>query len=119
MNDFKNFKVYKDSQKLIVIIFRLTRKFSGDFYYLTDQMNRCALSIVLNIAEGSGKRSDKDFNRYIKNALGSASELSAALDVVYNLGLISKDEFEKLISEVDQIIKQLGGFSKFLSKVRD
>ena len=116
MNDFKNFKVYKDGQALVVLIFRLTRKFSKEFYYLSDQINRSTLSIVLNIAEGSGKSSDKDFNRYVKNALGSATELSAAIEAVYNLDLVTSDELEKTELEINSIIKQLGGFSKYLSR---
>ena len=79
-------------------------------------MNRAILSVVLNIAEGSAKNSRKDFNRYIKNSLGSATELMAALDIAKDFGLgVDKEhhEIEKLLSE---IIKQLGGFSKFLEK---
>ena len=116
MNDFKNFKVYKDGQALVVVIFRLTRRFSKEFYFLSDQINRSALSVVLNIAEGSGKNSDKDFNRYVKNALGSAAELSAAIEVAYNLELMTSNELEKIELEINSIIKQLGGFSKYLSQ---
>ena len=116
MNNFTNFKVYKDGQILVTEIFRLTRKFSKEFNFLSDQINRSALSIVLNIAEGSGKNSDKDFNRYVKNALGSATELSAAIETAHNLELLTKEELEKTELAINSIIKQLGGFSKYLSK---
>ena len=114
---FKEFKVYGDSKSLVVLVFRLTRKFPREFYYLSDQMNRCCLSIVLNIAEGAAKKSNKDFNRYVQNSLGSASELSAALDITRDFELASEKELWEIEDLLNQVIKQLGGFSKFLSKI--
>ncbi|MBI3442173.1 MAG: four helix bundle protein [Candidatus Sungbacteria bacterium] len=113
---FREFKVYRDAKTLVVQTFRLTRKFSREFYYLSDQINRSALSIVLNIAEGSAKGSDKDFNRYIKNSLGSATELSAAFEIAEDLRLITKEEYDTLDAEIQEVIKQLGGFSKYLRR---
>jgi len=113
---FKEFKVYKDTKQLIVRVFGLTRKFPREYYYLSDQVNRSALSIALNIAEGSAKSSDKDFNRYILNSLGSATELVAAIEIAGDLGLINSIELTTLISQIEEVIKQLGGFSKYLKK---
>ena len=113
---YKEFKIYKDSKLLTIIVFKLTRKFSKEFYYLSDQVNRSCLSIALNLAEGSAKQSNKDFNRYIQNSLGSATELSAALDIARDFNLINDKEFIEINSLLGEIIKQLGGFSKFLKK---
>lgn len=107
--------MYKDAKALVARIFQLTRKFPREFYYLSDQINRSALSIVLNIAEGSAKGSDKDFNRYIKNSLGSATELLAAFEVAEDLKLLDKEQRLMLDEQIQEIIKQLGGFSKYLS----
>ena len=112
---FKNFQVYKDSKTLVAVIFKLTRKFSRDFYYLSDQMNRSCLSIVLNIAEGSAKSSKRDFNRFIQNSLGSTSELSAALEIAKEFNLVTNAELSKAGNLLTVIGKQLGGFSKFLN----
>ena len=113
---FKDFKVYKDSKLLVANVFKLTRQFPKDFRYLADQINRCSLSIVLNIAEGSAKKSDKDFNRYIQNSLGSASELSAALEIVRDFNLVNISKVMEIEKSLTEIAKQLGGFSKFLTK---
>ena len=113
---FREFKVYQDAKALVARTFGVTRKFPRDFYYLTDQINRSALSIVLNIAEGSAKGSDKDFNRYIKNSLGSATELSAAFEIAEDLELVTKEKYKLLDTQIQEIIKQLGGFSKYLSR---
>ena len=108
---FRNFQVYKDAKGFNVKIFRVSKSFALE---LRSQIVRSALSIVLNIAEGSAKKSDKDFNRYIENALGSVNETVAALEVVLDIELISLDLFSELLTEAEAIAKQLGGLSKKL-----
>jgi four helix bundle protein len=117
MEDFRfvKFKVYADAKIFVKEIFGATSHFVAKFGYLSNQLNRAALSVVLNIAEGSGKKSDKDFNRYIQNALGSVHELYAALDVAKDLQLISEADFKKLTTLLSELRKQLGGLTKKLT----
>ncbi len=77
-------------------------------------MRNGSLSVVLNIAEGSAKRSDKDFNRYIENSLGSINETMAGYEVADKETLINKDEFKEAEERALNITNQLGGFSKKL-----
>ncbi len=109
-----NYPVYKDSKLLHHLTVHLVKKFSRDYYYLADQMKRAALSIILNIAEGAGKRSDKDFNRYLENALGSVSELGAAFDVALEEKLITDNDNHTALELIISIKNQLGGLSKKL-----
>jgi len=111
---FLEFEVYRDGKRFYQLIVVLCKKFPKEFYSLADQLRRCALSVILNIAEGSAKQSDKDFNRYIENALGSINEAVAALDVAVNNKLITEQEFTLLYELAENIAKQLGGFSKKL-----
>ncbi len=83
-------------------------------YSLKDQVRRASLSVVLNIAEGSDRESDKEFFRFIPLSLGSINEVVACLDVMYSTSLISRQNFNEMISECEEIAKQLGGFSKKL-----
>jgi four helix bundle protein len=92
----------------------LTKKFPREYWELGDQVRRCSLSICLNIAEGSAKRSDKDFNRFLEIALGSVNEAVAVLDIAQNEKLISRELFLKHFMQAEIITKQLGGFSKKL-----
>ena len=92
----------------------LTRNFPRDFNHLREQARRASLSAVLNIAEGSAKNSDKDFNRYLGNSLGSVNEVEACLEVAHYLRLISEDEFNQGSERYELIANQLGGFSKKL-----
>ena len=108
------FKVYQDAKNLHRKVVYLTKDYPREFLYLKDQLRRSSLSIILQIAEGSAKSSDKDFNRFIGIALGSANETGAGLDVSYGERLISQAEFEDALELCREIINELGGFSKKL-----
>lgn len=79
-----------------------------------NQITRASCSIVLNIAEGSGKSSAKDLNRYLDIALGSVYETLAGLDLLRDTGFLSMAEFERLRANLNSIANQLGGFKKKL-----
>lgn len=111
---FRHFKVYQDAKSLHKEIVLLANQFPRTYFYLVDQIKRSSLSIVLNIAEGSSKQSDKDFNRYIAIALGSVDETIASLEVAFDLKLISEEHFQMLERAYESICRQLGGLSKFL-----
>lgn len=76
------------------------------------------MSISLNIAEGSAKYSDKDFKRYVDNALGSSSECVACIDISRENKLISEGIYNEAINKLESIAKQLGGLSKKLRSSR-
>jgi four helix bundle protein len=112
---FQNFPVYNDIRKFIKDIFSMTSKFPIKYQYdLGSQIRRAAISILLNLAEGSGRNSDKDFNRFILIGLGSIYEVIAGLDISMDNELISKEEYQALYEKAESIKKQLGGLSKTL-----
>lgn len=112
---FLNWKVYQDAKQIIHSVLEITAKFpSVHRFGLGDQLNRSAISIILNIAEGSGKNSDPDMNHFFNIALGSLNETVAGLDIAHDNSLLSTDRFKKLKIELVQIGKQLNGFKKKL-----
>ena len=113
---FFQFQVYKDAKDLYQEILVVSEKIKAN-NSLKDQVYRSALSIVLNIAEGSAKKSDKDFARYLKISLGSVNELVACLNLMYNIGCLSKESYVKLFKSAGLIAKQLGGFIKKLNNI--
>jgi four helix bundle protein len=116
MNEFRftRFEVYQEAKCLHRKIVLVTRNFPLEFNYLKNQLRRCSLSTVLNIAEGSGKDSDKDFNRYIQNALGSINETAAGIDVSEMENLISGETKNELWNYALQVKQKLGALSKTL-----
>lgn len=113
---FRHFKVYQDAKLLHKEIVLLSNTFPKSYFYLIDQMKRSSLSILLNVAEGSSRQSDKDFNRYLAIALGSVDETLACLDVALTLELISEEQYEHFEKCYFHVCNQLGGFSKFFKK---
>lgn len=111
---FRNFRVYQDAKKLHIQTVILVNKFPRSYQYLSDQIKRSSLSIVLNIAEGSSKQSDRDFNRYLAISLGSVDETIASLEVAYDLSLLNSKQFIPFQEKYELISRQLGGFSKAL-----
>ncbi len=109
---FSDFTVYIKSKLLYGKILQLTEGIRD--FSLKDQSRRVGLSIVLNIAEGSAKRSDKEFSRFLQISLGSVNELYACLDIMQENSLINEKEFRELTQECQEVARQLGGFSKKL-----
>ncbi|RYZ44415.1 MAG: four helix bundle protein [Sphingobacteriales bacterium] len=101
-----------------VLLNRPTRPPSlAEKYALTQQIRRATYSIPLNIAEGSGKYTDKDFTRYLDNALGSAKEVEYALLLIVDLEYIQRDVFTNLNKSINEIIAMLISFINYLRKV--
>jgi len=111
---FLDFQVYKDAKIFYKQCVSLTRKFPRDYWELGDQLRRAAVSVCLNIAEGSAKYSDRDFKRFIENSLGSINEAVACLDIVFDNELISSNSLRDMKLLGESITKQLGGLSKKL-----
>jgi four helix bundle protein len=112
---FLDWKAYKDAKSLVKEIYSITRTFPQDFKYdIGSQINRSSTSVALNIAEGSGKNSDKDMGRFFDIAIGSTYETIAGLDMALDNQLISERKFIQLSEEFKSVARQLGGFKKRL-----
>lgn len=112
---FLNWKVYQDSKRLFSVMLKIVKKLPKEYRFeLGSQIIRCALSVVLNIAEGSGKTSDKELNRFIEISLGSVNELLASADLLKDNNFIKSEEFDEIHNMVSEISNQLGGFKKKL-----
>ena len=114
---FREFNVYKDAKKFIKKVYEATKEFPREENYgITAQIKNAAISIALNIAEGSDRGSDKEFNRFINIAKGSVNEVVAALDIASDNGYLKENSFESLVREAESIVKQLSSFSKKLKQ---
>lgn len=79
---------------------------------LTNQINRCAVSIVSNIAEGAGRNNKKEFNNFLGISLGSSCELETQLIIAGRLNYISEIEVEKSVAFIVEIQKMIFGLQK-------
>jgi len=89
--NFEKLEIWKLSLQVIKEVKKITKKFPlEERYVLVDQIKRAALSIGLNVAEGWGRKTKKDFGRFISNAIGSTLEVIACLKVAHNLGYLKE-----------------------------
>ncbi len=113
--NFLDWQVYKDAQDLVSFSLQIVKKLPKEHRFeLSSQLIRSSSSIVLNIAEGSGKSSKKDFSNFIDIALGSLYETIANVDILRINGLIESGDFEVIKEKSANIARQLGGFKKKL-----
>jgi len=115
MENFKDLKVWSKAHDLTLAVYKATRKFpKEEIYGLTSQTRRAAASIGANVAEGCGRRSDPEMNRFIQIARGSASELEYHLLLARDLGFTSEDEFKDLEAKVLEVQRMLASLSQRL-----
>ena len=114
---FLDWKVYQDSQNFFLDILRVVHRLPKEYRYeIGSQLNRAVLSVVLNIAEGSGKQSDKETNRFFEMALGSLYESVALPDTLAKMEILQENEREIFFQKMTEIGSQIGGFKKHLKK---
>lgn len=114
---FEKLEVWKDARQFISEVYRITTGFpSNERFGLTDQIRRAAVSIALNVAEGSTKGSDADFRRYLKIAQGSVNEVVTGFYIALDQKLINAKEFKVVYDFALKINAKLNAFVKSLSR---
>lgn len=112
MNSFRKLNVYVKSKKLVTDVYRLMRKFPKEEQYaLCDQLRRAVISIPSNLAEGSGRQSNKDQSHFYTIAYGSLMEVLAQMDIALELEYINKDDFAQLEIEIEELARMLSAMS--------
>lgn len=108
MHDYKKLKVWQDSVSLVTEIYLITKNFPKEEKYgLISQINRSAVSVPSNIAEGAGRNTNGEFKHFIGNAAGSLYELETQLIVAKNINYLKDVDFELLIEKIDVLKKML------------
>jgi four helix bundle protein len=108
MGDYKELLVWKQAHGFALEIYRTTRLFPDEERYgLVAQMRRAALSVVSNIAEGSGRQSDREQSRFLRIARGSVHEVQCQLLLSRDLGFIGSEKWLVLDGAVQEISKMI------------
>lgn len=115
MHNFKELKVWKLGMELSKLVFEITKTFPSEHKFgLASQIFRCAVSIPSNIAEGCGRKSDKELKQFISISLGSAFELETQIIIAKDVELITARQFETLSDRITEIQKMLNGLARSL-----
>ena len=113
MRNFRNYDIWKDSLNFVQEVYKLIKDLpSTEKYGLRSQITRSAVSIPSNIAEGAGRKSEKDFIRFLGVALGSSFELETQLIIAMNLNYIPKTKEDDVLKDLQSIQKRIYGFQR-------
>ncbi|KKR03950.1 MAG: S23 ribosomal protein [Parcubacteria group bacterium GW2011_GWF2_39_13b] len=114
---FERLEVWQLARKFTVKIYRLTKKFPKDeLFGLVSQLRRAAISIILNIAEGSDRKSDIDFRRFLRISLSSLEEVVSGLYISLDQNFMSQREFEELYENANELAAKLNALINKLNK---
>jgi len=118
MRNYKKLDVWQKSHNMFMFIKKnITIKFpKEERYEMTSQLQRAALSDPLNIVEGCGRFTDKDFAHFLDTSLGSVNETDCCCFAALELNYITKEDYEIINQQVNEVRAMLISFLKFLRK---
>lgn len=113
--NFRQYKVWNDAVAFASRVYKVTSEMPWfEKKGLCDQLQRAAVSISSNIAEGSAKPSNVEFAHFLDTSTGSAYEVETQLLIAKNVGYIDERIYESLLHDLQEIERQLVGFIRTL-----
>lgn len=112
---FEEIKAWQKAYDVTLLVYRITDdgRFAKDFG-LRDQIRRAAVSVMANIAEGHGRKSNSEFANFLNIARGSAHEVQSHLHVAVGLGYLEKEEFEAIYGTISEVSRMTLSLAKYL-----
>lgn len=108
MKSYKELIIWQKSIDLVKLIYSISSEFSQkEQYILTSQINRCAISIPSNIAEGWSRNSTKEFINFLYISRGSLAELETQTIIAKELGYLTDDKLMKIQEHINELGKML------------
>jgi len=115
---FEETPVWQESREFVNSIYTLlnSSKTLKSDYSLSDQLKRASYSIMLNIAEGFERGSNKDCAHFLDFAKGSAGEVRSIMYIMLDNKYITENQFKNMLLKIENISNQLSGFKTYLVK---
>ena len=113
---FEKLIVYQKAVAFADAVCNLTRDLPRGYFFLSDQLNRAALSIAANIAEGNGRFTKPDRKHFFGIARGSVQECVPLLELAVRQGLLVADRHQQLKADLEEIARMLSGLINALDK---
>lgn len=114
-HNFRKLTIWQEARKLVSVTYKITSEFPNtEIYGLSNQMQRCSVSIASNIAEGSARNSNKHFIQYLETALGSSFEWETQLICSFDLNYINEAIFEQNLEAIQKLQVMISNFKKTL-----
>jgi four helix bundle protein len=117
MRPHHNLDVWQKAVDFVIEVYKATEDFPKEERFgLTSQVRRAAVSIPANIAEGAGRKSEKEFLNFLSIAQGSASEVETELLIAFRLKYLDESKYNSLLESLDDIGRMLTGLSNHLKR---
>jgi len=115
---YRDLQVWQKAVDLAETVFKATENFpQREHFGLAAQIRKSTVSIASNIAEGSGRHTDKEFKHFLIMARGSTAELQTQMLIAMRVGYLGKDVYMTLSTQLNEIGKMLHGLKESLGKV--
>jgi four helix bundle protein len=119
MGNYRQLLVWKRAHTLALDVYRATQGFpTEERYGLTAQLRRAAVSVVSNIAEGSGRLGDREHIRFLRIARGSVSEVECQLLLSRDLGYLGSSAWTVLDEQSQDLARMLTGLIQSLGRAK-
>ena len=117
---FEDLIAWQKARDLARAIYQITQEgaFARDFG-LARQIQRAAVSIMSNIAEGFERSGRREFHQFLSTAKGSCAEVRSQLYVAFDIGYLMKSEFQRLLAQAEEVGRVVGGLRASVEKLRD
>ena len=117
LKSYRDLEVWQKAMDLVVACYQTTKKFpKNEVYGLINQLQRAAVSIPANIAEGRERQHSKEFIQHLSIAYGSLAELETHIQIAERLTYIDINQLKKLLDKTAEIGRMLNGLRKSLEK---
>ncbi len=115
---YREIKVWQKAIELVMDIYSCTRSFpKEEMFGLVSQLRRAAVSIASNIAEGKGRRTDREFLQFLHHARGSVFEFETQITIAGRLGYMPEAEVLRLGNSAGEIARMLSGLIKAITSI--
>ncbi len=120
IRDYRDLKIWQTAMGLAEQVYLLSAQFpKPELYSLTAQVQRSAVSVPSNIAEGHARRSPAEFLRFLAIASGSLAELETQITLAHRFGYIPGKQLEEVLGKVSEMGKMLHGMQRSVKARRN
>ena len=116
---FKRLEVWKDAMILVKKVYTVTSSFpESERFGLSSQLQRAIVSVASNIAEGSGRGTQKDFINFLNHARGSLYEVMTQLEIAASLKFIAREHVEVIADDCEGLARRINALINSMKRVR-
>lgn len=112
---FEKLEAWQEARAINRLVYQLTKKFPRqEMFAMTSQIRRASISVSSNIAEGSGRNSDKDFAHFLEQAYGSLMEVASVFYLALDEGYVGEGDLDPLFDELERLAKRTASLNRSL-----